>query len=59
MSAGHTCAGCAAPTQSFDCVVAGVRVQLCAQCAGRLLAGEARRDVIKSVSASNAKSEAA
>jgi hypothetical protein len=49
MNAGHACAGCTAPAQSFDCVVAGNRVRLCARCAGRLLAGESKGAVIRSV----------
>jgi hypothetical protein len=50
------CAECGDLPGAFFCTVAGVHVRLCADCAGRLMEGEPKGDVIRSI---NEKKEAA
>jgi len=52
MSDGNTCAGCAALSGPFTCIVSGVLVRLCSTCASRLTMGELKDDVIKGVAQS-------
>jgi hypothetical protein len=50
MSSTKTCAGCSSPSGSFAAKYSGVAIKLCATCAARLLAGESKSDVIKTIS---------
>ena len=52
MTTNTTCAGCSSPSDSFAAAFNGVAITLCADCASRLLAGESKGDVIKSVNKS-------
>jgi hypothetical protein len=50
MSSTKKCAGCSSPSDSFAAAFNGVAITLCADCASRLLAGESKSDVIKTIS---------
>jgi hypothetical protein len=52
MTTNTTCAGCTSPSGPFTCAVNGVAMPLCADCASRLLSGESKETVIKSVNKS-------
>jgi hypothetical protein len=50
MTTNTTCAGCSSPSGSFAATHNQVVITLCADCASRLLAGESKSDVIKTIS---------
>jgi hypothetical protein len=49
MTANTTCAGCTNPAGPFACTVGGIHLSLCSTCAARLLVGEKKNDVIKTI----------
>jgi hypothetical protein len=49
MTANTTCAGCTNPAGPFACAVNGMAMPLCAECAARLMKGESKNDVVKTI----------
>lgn len=43
------CAGCASSSGPFTCVYNGIAVLLCSTCADRLLGGESKSTIIKTI----------